>query len=180
VALIGATATIATSATLPSSRLEPVGHASARLDASTPRATGRFVLTISAPTIDQIVAGTAPGAKVLFRRGSVQVGGGSAEQIALHIDEHLRISASVVGVSDPPRSGEQPTWTIAELCRPAEACRREFDVSIEWLQPQAGWVSVDVNADLLVVFKEIPTLPSGASAAWEAGEFAADSSPNVQ
>jgi hypothetical protein len=169
VALVAAAATIATSPGMIQSRLDRLGTASVVLDGDTPRATGRFVLTLSAESLPvRTVAGPTPKGTVTFAVGAAGAGGGGASP-----NGPLQVTATAVGIPEPAQQvNGAPSWPIDQLCRVAEPCRREFEVAIEWLRPQAGSsVTVPVQASLQMLYDGRETLPGGATADWESGEF---------
>jgi hypothetical protein len=169
IALVAGAATIATSPAHVESHLDRSKIANVKLDAASPRAVGRFVLTLSAESLPvQTRAGPTPSGVVTFNVNRV---GGTGTGAAGPVE----ITASAVGIPQPPKmvSGE-PSWPIEQLCRVAEPCRREFDVSIEWLQPQDGTtVTIPLQAGLSMRYENWEALPNGADATWEDGGFAA-------
>jgi hypothetical protein len=172
-------AIVAGAATLATSQANPQGHVDASMPANVvlsdeaPRATGRFVLTLSPGTL---VLGTtvapAPTGTVSFQASGTGATGGGG-------NGPVQVTASAVGIAAPARSGPTgPSWPIDQLCRVAEPCRREFDVSVEWLQPRPGAsIDVSVTAKVAIVYDRWESAPPGAIATWEAGEFTAAAPP---
>jgi hypothetical protein len=151
------------------SRLDRLGSASVVLDDDTPRATGRFVLSLSAESLPvRTVAAPTPKGTVTFAVGAAGAGGGG-----VGANGPLQVTATAVGIPEPAQLvNGAPSWPIDQLCRVAEPCHREFEVAVEWLRPQAGSsVKVPMQASLQMLYDGRETLPSGATADWESGEF---------
>jgi hypothetical protein len=167
VALVASAATIATSATPNSIDLNESTDATVVLDAGAPRAVGRFVLTLSPEALPVATdTAAAPWGTVIFSVGSPNGGGEAGGPVEL--------SVSAVDIPEPSQveSGSQ-SWPIEQLCRPAEPCRRAFDVTVEWLQPQPGGsVTAFVRASVHLTYMQRLELPTGATATWNADEFA--------
>jgi hypothetical protein len=173
VAGVAAAATIATSPSNPQEHVDGSAPATVVLTGEAPRASARFVLTLSAGALPlQGSAGTVPKGTVSFAAsdGSGSGAGG---------DGPVRISATAVGVTTPAQvDATGPSWPIEQVCRVAEPCRRAFDVSVEWLRPQPGTsIKVPIVARLALVYDRWESAPPGASATWEAGEFTAAAPP---
>ena len=165
VAIVAGAATIATSQSIVQSRVEQTTRATVALSGETPRAVGRFVLTLSQNTLP---GGTTAGDPPKGTVGFVVAGMGP-----------VQITATAIGIETPARSDPAgPSWPIEQLCRVAEPCRREFDVSVEWLQPRAGTsIKVPIAAAVSITYDRWESPPPGATAAWEAGEFTAAAPP---
>jgi hypothetical protein len=178
VTVVGVAATIATSPPHVESRVQSSTKATVHLDGATPRSVGRFTLTLSPEVLpEQSSSGPQPTGTVTFtpdmRDAGVPVSGQS---------NPVLISAAAVGIPDPPKvDGSASSWPIANLCRLAEPCRREFEVTAEWLRPAAGRsIDFPINANLDIVYDRWESPPPGATASWAAGEFvAAAASPTL-
>lgn len=165
VAIVAGAATIATSPPIVQSRVEQSTRATVALSGETPRAVGRFVLTMSQKTLP---GGTTAGDPPKGTVGFVLADMGP-----------VQITATAIGIETPARSDQAgPSWPIEQLCRVAEPCRREFDVSVEWLQPRAGTsIEVPIVAAVSITYDRWESPPPGATAAWEAGAFTAAAPP---
>jgi hypothetical protein len=173
VATVAAVATIATSPSHPQSRVDRSTPATVALSGASPRAVGRFVLTLSQNTLPVGTPASKPP------QGTVSFAVSSMGGTGAGGDGPVQVTASAVGIETPARSDSAgPSWPIEQLCRVAEPCRREFDVSVEWLQPRPGTsITVKIAATLAIVYDLWESPPPGATAAWEAGEFTAAAPP---
>jgi hypothetical protein len=166
VALVAAGATIATSAPHIESRLDGTSVASVTLDDATPRAVGRFVLNLPR---EALPVGTtalyAPTGTVTFTIQPSTTGIGPSSPVA--------ITATAVGVPQKPTIDlGASSWPIEQLCRVEEPCRREFEVSAEWLEPKDGTsIQVPVRAALALRYENWEALPTGATATWDDEAF---------
>ena len=135
VAIVAAAATIATSPSNPQGHVDGSTPAKVVLTDDAPRAAARFVLTLSGSTLPLVTgAATPPSGTVSFVVADASGSGAGG-------DGPVQITASAVGVTTPAGSDPAgPSWPIDQLCRVAEPCRREFDVSVEWLRPHAEWI----------------------------------------
>ena len=173
VAIVAGAATIATSATNPHANVDGSTPATVVLTAEAPRAAARFVLTLSGSTLPLVTGAAAPPS------GTVSFVVADASGSGAGGDGPVQITASAVGIATPAGSGAAgPSWPIDQLCRVAEPCRREFDVSVEWLRPQpSGSVTVPIMAKVALLYDRWESPPPGATATWEAGEFTAVAPP---
>jgi hypothetical protein len=178
VAIIAAAATIATSPPQVQSRVQSSSNATVHLDAASPRAVGRFVLKLSPEVLPQETpSGPRPSGTVGFTPDTRNAG-----VVTTGASNPVLISVSAVGIADPPKvDGSASSWPIEDLCRLAEPCRREFEVTAEWLRPQQGrTIDVPIAANLSILYDRWESPPPGATASWEAGEFvAAAASPTL-
>jgi hypothetical protein len=168
VALIAAGATLATSAPHIESRLDGTAVANVTLDDGAPRAVGRFILSLSR---EALPVGTttlyAPTGTVTFAIQPSATGIGPSSPVA--------ITATAVGVPQKPKVDlGASSWPIEQLCRVEEPCRREFEVSAEWLEPKDGTsIQVAVRAALAMRYENRELLPTGATATWDDESFVA-------
>ena len=173
VAIVAAAATLATSPSNPQGHVNGSTPATVVLSDVAPRAVGRFVLTLSPGTLPLVTpAAATPSGTVSF---VVPMSGSGAGG-----DGPVQITASAVGVATPAGSDPDrgPSWPIDQLCRVAEPCRREFDVSVEWLRPPPnGSITVPVTAKVALLYDRWESPPPGSEATWEAGEFTAVAPP---
>jgi hypothetical protein len=173
VAIVAAAATIATSPSNPQGHVDGSTPAKVVLTDDAPRAAARFVLTLSDSTLPRVTgAATLPSGTVSFVVADASGSGAGG-------DGPVQITASAVGVTTPAGSDPTgPSWPIDQLCRVAEPCRREFDVSVEWLRPTPnGSITVPVTAKVALLYDRWESPPPGATATWEAGEFTAVAPP---
>jgi hypothetical protein len=171
VAVIAASATIATSPPHVESRVQSSSNATIRLDSISPRAVGRFVLNLSPEVLPvRTSSGPSPSGTVTFTPDMRDAGAPTTGDAI-----PVLISVSAVGITDRPTvDGSVSSWPVELLCRLAEPCRREFEVTAEWLRPEAGrTIEVPVSANLWILYDRWESPPPGASASWEAGEFVA-------
>ena len=177
VALVASAATIATSPAQVQSRIEASSSATVTLDAASPRATGRFVLTLSPEVLpEQTPSGPQPRGTVTFTPDMRNAG------VTTSGENPVLISVKAVGIADRPKvEGSSSSWSIEDLCRLAEPCLREFEVGAEWLRPEAGrTISVPIAATFSVLYDRWESPPPGAMARWETGAFAtASASPTL-
>jgi hypothetical protein len=173
VAIVAAAATLATSQTPPQAYVNGSTPATVTLTGEAPRAVGRFVLTLSSGTLPlgTSAAPTPKGTVSFMVSGPGGTGAGG--------NGPVQITATAVGIDTPARPDPAgPSWPIDQLCRVAEPCRREFDVSVEWLQPRPGTsIDVPIVANVAIVYDRWESPPPGATAAWEAGAFTAAAPP---
>jgi hypothetical protein len=169
VAVVAATATIATSPAPNQSTLETSADASVTLTDSSPRGVGRFVLDLPAETLP-VGTGAAPAPSGTANFAVVNATGvdGTGQPVALN--------ASVVGIPVPPTTTSgAASWPVEQLCSVGEPCHREFDVTVEWLHPESGKsITATVEASLRLDFQQRQSAPPGATATWAAGEFSAE------
>src|SRR5512142_828970 len=146
---IASLATLATSSAYREAQFERSGVATITLDAGSPRAVGTVVLDLSAATLPgPSAADPQPSGNVVFSLEPVATSGGyapkgsdltssSAGQVAS--TEPLSLTVAARNVARPAagvRAGW--SWPIEALCRVAEPCHREFEVTVEWLRPVTG------------------------------------------
>ena len=165
VALVAAGATIATSQSPIVSRLNATDVANVTLDDGAPRAVGRFILTLSPQALPVgTSAAPAPTGTVMFDIERAGTGTGPSP---------VAITAAALGIPQAPKINlGVPSWPIDQLCRVAEPCRREFEVSAEWLEPKDGAsITVAVRAGLAIAFENWEVLPTGATATWDDEAF---------
>lgn len=173
VAIVAGAATLATSQTVIQSHVDGSIPATVVLSGESPRAVGRFVLTLSPGTLPLgNSVGPAPTGTVSFVASGT--GGTNAT-----VKGPVQITASAVGIETPARTEPTgPSWPIDQLCRVAEPCRREFDVSVEWLQPRPGTsMDVEISARVALLYDRWESPPPAARATWEAAEFTAAAPP---
>jgi len=82
--------------------------------------------------------------------------------------EGIRLVVRPIGVAaEPDELAGETTWAIAQLCRVAEPCRREFDVTLELLGAPAGERRFGrFQATLEITYTYIDANPAGATASW--------------
>jgi hypothetical protein len=171
VAIVAGAATIATSQPPLQAHVDGSTPTTVVLSDEAPRAVGRFVLTLSPGTLPVGTSvGPSPKGTVSFvMSGPGGTGAGG--------NDPVQITAAAVGIATPAQPGPYqaaPSWPIEQLCRIAEPCRREFDVSVEWLQPRPQTsIEVRIAANVALVYDRLESPPPGATATWEAGEFTA-------
>lgn len=175
VAIVAAAATLATSPSNPQGHVNVSTPATVTLSDLAPRAVGRLVLTLSPGTLPLgTTVGPTPKGTVSFvvsGPGGTGAGGNSP----------VSITATAIGIPIPAQPDQYtaaPSWPIDQLCRIAEPCRREFDVSAEWLQPRPETeIDVQIAANVAIVYDRWESPPPGANATWEVGEFRAAAPP---
>ena len=160
---LAAGALIATSPPpIPKSTLESTFRAAPELTGANPRITGVVTLDLSAAALPP------PSNRSLRLSGTVS--------ITARNDLGVRTSVRPLGVVAQPSESEAvgsevlATWPIEQLCRVAEPCRREFEVTMELLGgtlPGAGQ-SASFMASVEIVYHEIDAIPPGATATWSA------------
>ena len=152
---LAAGALIATSPpALPSSTLDANFRASPQLSAAVPRITGLVTLDLSDAVLPR------PG------DDRVRVSGLVAFRT---ISGGFRMDVRPVGVALPGASdaADEPMWSIETLCRAAEPCHREFEVTLQLLGAGSGdVVDADFEATLEILYQEIDANPEGAEASW--------------
>ncbi|MGH2489353.1 MAG: hypothetical protein ACRDFR_07035 [Candidatus Limnocylindria bacterium] len=87
--------------------------------------------------------------------------------LTLELPEHLSgvITMTVSGVDLTVVPGEEYGRTvipIEQLCRVAEPCERELEISLEWLAPDSTSLTASVQANLEMVYHEREEAPAGA------------------
>ena len=82
--------------------------------------------------------------------------------------EGIRLVVQPIGVAAEPDELEgRITWTIEQLCRVAEPCRREFDITIELLGTPAGEPRFGrFQSTLEITYTYRDANPPGAAASW--------------
>lgn len=144
---------LATSYAPVESKLAASQALSAALTNDEPRATGRLRLSLNAAAL--------PVDDGLYRTDGV---------VTLELPRHLSgvITMTVSGVDLTVVSGEEYGRTvipIEQLCRVAEPCERELEISLEWLAPDSTSLSASVQANLEIVYHEREEPPDGAEVA---------------
>jgi hypothetical protein len=157
VLLVACAGLLATSPPIIESKLTASGGLIATLTSEEPRATGRLHLSLTAAAL--------PVDDGLSRTDGV---------LTLDLPGHLSgvIAMNVRGVDLAIVPGEEYGATvipIEQLCRVAEPCERELEVSVEWLAPDSTSLGVTVNARLEMVYHEREVVPDGARIAIEQG-----------
>jgi len=173
VAIVAGVATFATSQPPNEAHFDVSTPATVALSDETPRAAGRFILTLSSGSLPFATdVSPVPNGSVWFVVSGPGGAGGS---------DQVQITATAVGIATPAQPDPYqaaPSWPIGQLCRIAEPCRREFDISVEWLQPRpATSIDVRIAANVSLVYDRLESPPPGATASWEAGEFTAAAPP---
>ena len=175
VAIVAGAATLATSQTPQQAHVDSSTPATVVLSDAEPRAVGRFVLTLSPGSlpVGTSVGPTPTGMVWFVVSGPGGTGAGG--------NDPVQITATAVGIATPAQPDPYqaaPSWPIGQLCRIAEPCRREFEVSVEWLQPRPETsIEVRIAANVGLVYDRSESPPPGATATWEAGEFTAAAPP---
>jgi hypothetical protein len=175
VAVVAAAATLATSPSNPHANVDGSTSATVTLSDDAPRAVGRFVLTLSPGTLP---LGTTVGPTPKGSASFVVSGSGGSGAAG---NGPIQITATAIGIPTPAQPDPYtaaPSWPIDQLCRIAEPCRREFDVSAEWLQPRPETkIDVHIAANVAIVYDRWESPPPGANATWEVGDFTAATPP---
>lgn len=155
VLLLAAGALIATSPPLIQSSLEASHSGTAELTLEAPRATGRVRLDLSAAAL--------PAADDRDLRVSGTVG-----FYVRNPNTDVRMRVSALGTVAAAAETEGSTsWPIEQLCRVAEPCQREFEVTFEWLDPQPAVTQRgSFEATVRIVYDRVETNPDGAAADW--------------
>ena len=155
VLVLAAGALIATSPAVVQSTLEASHSGNVELTLAAPRATGRVRLDLTAAALP------AAGDRDLRVSGSVAFN-------ERNRDPAVRMSVRVVGIDAAPvATNDSASWPIEQLCRVAEPCQREFDVTFEWLDPQPGMTHrVTFAATVRIVYDRVESNPQGATADW--------------
>jgi hypothetical protein len=155
VLVVAAGALIATSPAVVQSTLEASHSGNVELTLATPRATGRVRLDLSAAALP------AADDRSLGLSGSVAFN-------ERNQDPAVRMSVRAAGIDAAPvETDDSAGWPIEQLCRVAEPCQREFDVTLEWHDPQPGTTHrVTFVATLRVVYGGVESNPDGATARW--------------
>ena len=148
-------ALVATSPAIIQSSLDASHSGSAELTLEAPRVTGRVTLELSAAAL--------PAAGDRSPRVSGTVGFSQRNQ-----NDDMRMSVRATGVdAAPAESDGSVNWPIEQLCRVAEPCKREFEVTFEWLDPQPGTIQRgSFDATLQIVYDRVENNPEGATAGW--------------
>lgn len=162
VLMLASGALIATSQPVIQSTLEAShsGHAELTLDA--PRVTGRVMLDLSANALP------APRDQRLRVSGTVDF-------YQRNQNASVRMRVHAVDVEAAPAESEVSTgWPIEQLCRVAEQCQREFEVTFEWLNPEPGTTQrASFEATVRITYDRAENNPEGATAKWtESAAFA--------
>jgi len=157
VLLVACAGLLATSPAIIESKLTASGGLIATLTSSEPRATGRLRISLTAAAL--------PVDDGLYRTDGA---------LTLDLPDHLSgvISLNARGVDIPVVPGEgygAIVIPVEQLCRVAEPCERELEVSVDWLAPDSTSLSVTVNANLELVYHEREVVPEGAQIAIEQG-----------
>ena len=155
VLVLAAGALIATSPAVVQSTLEASHSSTVELTLEAPHATGRVRLDLSAAAL--------PAAEDRDLRVSGSVAFNERNQ-----DPGVRMSVRAAGIDAAPvETDDSASWPIEQLCRVAEPCQREFDVTFEWLDPQPGPAHrVTFEATVRVVYDRVESNPDGATASW--------------
>jgi hypothetical protein len=140
----------------PRSTLDATFHASPRLTAAAPRVTGVVTLELSAAALP------APASGQLRVSGTVEIAAANVHSIGIRVRP--------LGVVAARGEGQVPgTWSIEQLCRVAEPCRRDFEVTLELIAPPASEsVPAPFEATVQIVYAEIDQVPLGATVSWSA------------
>jgi hypothetical protein len=125
----------------------------ATLTSDEPQATGRIRLALNAAAL--------PVDDGVYRTDGV---------LTLDMPAHLSrvITMTVTGVDLTVVPGEEYgriVIPIEQLCRVAEPCERELEISLEWLAPDSTSLSASVQANLEIVYHEREEAPDGAEVA---------------
>lgn len=160
--VVASGALIATSPSAIQSFLNATYSGAAELTPVAPRVTGRVLLELSAAAL--------PAARDSSRRVSGTVVFRQSVE-----DAGVRMGVQPVGIDPPPAEDVGSVWwPIEQLCRVAEPCQREFEVTLEWVAPQPGTVRrSDFTARAEITFEGVETNPAGASGSWrQTADFA--------
>jgi len=146
-------ALLATSPAIIESRLTASAGDATPLTMDAPRATGRVLLSLSAEAIPLAADDLhGPNGRVRFR-----------------LPSEVNIVGDVRPVGIDAVSYEEYgylVFSLEQLCRVAEPCEREFEVTIEWTDPRAEFpTSASYAVDLEIVYPDVETNPAGATAA---------------
>lgn len=164
VLVVACGALVATTPSQIQSTLSASYSGSAALTFEAPRATGLVELDLSAAVLPEIDDDSR-----LRIRGTVRFEqrGAAHEAVVLHVRP--------VGI-DAASHEEYGAivWPIEHLCRVAEPCQREFEVALEWVNPEPGGAQQgSFQAIVEVVYEEMEENPEGATADWsESAPFA--------
>ena len=125
----------------------------ATLTSDEPRATGRIRISLNATAV--------PVDDGVYRTDG---------ELTLELPGHLSgvITMTVTGVDLPVVPGEEYgriVIPIEQLCRVAEPCERELEISLEWLAPDSTSLAASVQANLGIVYHEREEAPDGAEVA---------------
>lgn len=148
-------ALIATSPARIQSSLEASHSGTAELTFAVPRVSGTVLLDLSAAALP------AAGDRRLRVSGTVNFNDSDS-------DDEVHMSVRSVEVDAAPlESDGSTTWPIEQLCRVAEPCQRAFEVTLEWLHPEAGASRRGAfRAMSRIEYEQVETNPEGASARW--------------
>lgn len=150
-------AMIATTPSQVESTLSASYSGSAELTFEAPRATGLVKLDLSATALPEL----DPESRIRIR-GTVRFEPSGAAGEAVSMD--------VRPVGMDAASYEEYgaiVWPIEHICRVAEPCQREFEVTFEWANPEPGAVQQgSFRAIAEVVYQEMEKNPDGATANW--------------
>ena len=153
--VLSCVALVATSPVEVESLLTATASDSVQLTIDDPRAAGRIQLSLSAaalPVIEQPLY--EPFGEVRFRLPRE--------------DEGIVAVVRPVGVEAVPyEQYDTLIFPIEQLCRVAEPCEREFEVTLEWAEPREEIpTTAAYTAELEITYPEVEHNPDGASATW--------------
>lgn len=147
-------ALVATSPPIIESKLTASQALAATLTSDEPRATGRIRLSLNAaalPVDDGL--NTTEGILTL--------------ELPRHLSGVISMTVSGVDLAVATREGSGTTVIpIEQLCRVAEPCERELEISLEWLAPDSTSLSASVQANVEIVYHEREEPPDGAEVAF--------------
>ena len=162
VLILASGALVATSPAVIQSTLEASHSGDVELTLDAPRVTGRVMLDLSANALP------APGDQ------RIRVGG-TVDFYQRNQNAAVRMGVRPVDIDAAPAEGEVATsWPIEQLCRVAERCQREFEVTFEWLDAKPGTTQrAAFDATARITYDQAESSPDGAIAAWtETAPFA--------
>lgn len=141
---------LATSYAPVESRLTASQAVTATLTGDEPRATGRIRLSVNAAALP-------------VDDGPYRTDGVLTLDMPAHLSRVITMTVSGVDLTIIP--GEEYGATvipIEQLCRVAEPCERELEISLEWLAPDSTSLTAGVQANLEMVYHEREEVPDGA------------------
>ncbi|HTE66254.1 MAG TPA: hypothetical protein VK736_08345 [Candidatus Binatia bacterium] len=155
VLVLACAALVATTPAIIQSSLDASHSGSTDLTLEAPRVTGRVVLELSAAALP------ATGERGLRVSGTVGVS-------QRNPNAAVRMSVRAAGVdAAPSESDSSASWPIEQLCRVAEPCQREFEVTFEWLDPQPDTIQRgSFDATVRIDYNGVEKNPEGATAIW--------------
>lgn len=155
VLVLASGALIATSPAVIQSTLEASYSGDVELTLDAPRVTGRVRLDLSANALPAL------GDQRLRVSGTVDF-------YARNKNAAVRMSVQPVDIDAPPAESEVSTgWPIELLCRVAEQCQREFEVTFEWLDAEPGSTQrASFEATVRITYDQAEHNPEGATAGW--------------